>query len=83
MDHSSERVAGSIPTNPQGEQGFSSKVFSPTEYKKFAPSKTEKCFCGTCDLLGSDVIRSIYNLEHMIEDNNSQIFQFFGKYLVK
>ena len=37
----SERVAGSIPTNPQGEQGRS-VIFSPIEYKQISPRKTER-----------------------------------------
>jgi hypothetical protein len=37
----SERVAGSIPTNPQGEQERS-VIFSPIEYKKISPRKTER-----------------------------------------
>jgi hypothetical protein len=51
-----------------------------TEYKKIS---IPKCHCGTCYVLGSDVIRSIYNLQHIIEENNPLIFSFLGKALVK
>jgi hypothetical protein len=37
----SERVAGSIPTNPQGEQERSN-IFSPIEYKKISKRKTKR-----------------------------------------
>jgi hypothetical protein len=50
---------------------------------KYNLSIFKKCFCGTCGSLTEEQILKIYSSKWIIAENNSQIYQLFGKNLVK
>jgi hypothetical protein len=81
---SSRRLDGSTTqTSPQPEPETKICELNFNTQKQYKNLVFSKCYCGTCEVLGIDAIRSIYNLEHIIEDNSPLIFSFLGKALVK
>lgn len=68
--------------NPHSATGTYDVVFTTrSEYKNNSIQKKTipKCYCGTCYVLGSDIIKSVYSLKHMIiEDHNPLIFNPFS-----
>jgi hypothetical protein len=70
-------------TSPQPEPETKICELNFNTQKQYKNLVFSKCYCGTCEVLGIDAIRSIYNLEHIIEDNSPLIFLFLGKALVK
>ena len=65
-------VRSSTKTSPESPTTEIDKVYSHPEYKKFIFSN--KCYCGTCEVLGSDFIKLIYELGHIIQDHDPSIY---------
>ena len=54
---------------------------SQSRYKKITNSN--RCYCGTCVVLGQDVINKFYSAEHLIPENSDLILSLWGRDLVK
>lgn len=76
-------IPGAFPKTPQKPARSNVDVnnTSHNEYKKISIPKP--CFCGTCGSLTDEQILKIYNSDLIIAENNSLVFQVFGKEVVK
>jgi hypothetical protein len=71
LKHSARRLDRSTTKTSQPATTEIDNYTTTREYKKLLFSK---CSCPTCSVLGPDYIKLIYELVHIIEENNPQIF---------